>query len=304
MNIHKNKGPECLPFDLRGRRILTYALAEDATPDERKAAAKSLTHDLTAALRDNIAGALDKKADQSTISRFPSDHNDFTIWMGPNKQLSIPNSFGRLETLAIEPGPRAYARIVPASWPDSPPDPLVVEKSQPAVQPKSGSYGSGSFGTCELGFARYWYSHVADDTHRSTNTIVLYLEEFGEYWFADATSIGEAKAGLVLSIPRLLRTWYSCSLQALQSLDALGASKRRYLEIGVNGIKNVYLAHRGEFYQTPQSRKASIRHDMQAASWTPETLAQLVHKAHNDVLSAFSLERIPLDAFMKKLEEL
>ena len=51
MNVHKNKGPESLPFDLRGRRILTYRLAEEAPADTRKAVHKGLTDDLLAALK-------------------------------------------------------------------------------------------------------------------------------------------------------------------------------------------------------------------------------------------------------------
>ena len=196
-------------------------------------------------------------------------------------QISVPEFFGKLQTIEIERGPRAYARIIPASWASGhPPDALVVQKASPEVNPQSGGYSSGSFGTCQLGFARFWYSQV-NDTRRSTRSIAIYLEDYGEYWFADATPFGEAERGTYLEPNSLLRTWYHCPLQAMHQLDALGASPRRRIEIGAIGTQSVFLAHRSPFFHTPQSRKPSVRHVLERNTWTAEDLRAFVHAAYN-----------------------
>lgn len=293
MNAHKNKGPNALPFDLRGRRVLTYTLAPDAPADERKRAKTALIKALTGAIKENMPGIEIIVDAVSPIVLSPADPTDFTIWPEHNHILQVPNSFGRLERVQIEPGPRAYVRIRPASWSAGhPPDAILIGKATPYVTPQSGAANSGSFGTCELGFVRYWYSVAPRDEQRFTSSLALYLDEEGEYWIADGTVFASEKNGLFFFVNRLLRCWYRVTLTALQQLDQLGASPRRLIEVGINGMQGAIYPQEEQFLAGPQSRKQKVQRSLELPEWNAENLLDLIHPAFNTLRSAFSLEQV------------
>jgi len=300
MNTHNNKGPDSLPFDLRGRRILTYNLSTEADQKTRATALKALTRSLAGAIRENLPSVAQKMSDENPIQPAPHDESDFSLWgIGSNAKIRVHSSDYR-DDLTILRGPRAYARIIPATWPNGAPTALDIKGTPRKVEADYTGRNAGSYGTCEHGFIRYWFDSDPNSKSRATGSLTLYLEDFGEYWCISDGPFHNGPKGHIVYPPHALSFWRDATRQALALFDDLGASKRRLVEIGVAGIKDAFLA--SEFHaQSPQSRKDSVRLSSQLATWDDDGLKSLWQEGYDRLLSAFSQPRISNDAFEKLL---
>ena len=155
LNTASGFTPDDLPFDIRHRRALTYELAENADSDTRAAAKKSLVANLTYALTANLATHIETTAASQVIQGVAAKPDNPSIWATTTDRI---DSFvtGRQQLVAFPDCPRAYIRIIPASWLDGPP-PVhsIATLADPlAVWPPLEGGGDGTHGACEEGFVR------------------------------------------------------------------------------------------------------------------------------------------------------
>lgn len=301
MNTHGNRGPDALPFDLRGRRVLTYKLEPDADENFRRETRKQLSKDFLGAIRDNLEGVGERTSAENPIKPSPADQGDASLWgIGSNSRLSVPDTFGKPKDVRIKVGPRAYARVVPSSWPKGAPDAIEIGDHPKKVEPSSIGYSSGSFGTCELGYTRYWFEPLQSGDHL-TGSITLYLEDFGEYWGISDGPVPERNIGRIVSLPHVFDFWRWFVNQTNELFDELGASRMRLLEIGIVGIQDAFLADTGSPFHRPQSRKSQVIVRRQAPAWDDARVQSLLRDGYNGLLSAFSQPKISDENFGKLL---
>lgn len=71
LNTASGYKPGDLPFDIRGRRVLTYALAESSDDKAKESVKKALIEDLIAAIRTNLEQHLEEEAAARPIAGVP-----------------------------------------------------------------------------------------------------------------------------------------------------------------------------------------------------------------------------------------
>jgi hypothetical protein len=79
-------------------------------------------------------------------------------------------------------------------------------------------------------------------------------------------------------------------------LDALGASKRRRIVMGIDGMSDaVWPMQSG--YLPARSRKSGLLVDETERDWPDERRMQLLHRTWNSLRDAFSIEPMTKDEF-------
>ena len=306
INTHKNKGPADLPFDLRGRRILTYALAPDADDITRRNVRKQLIDTVVTAIKDNMAAVAQKLSDENPIRPAPHDEQILSLWgaqVGSNRRFRLSNAFGKREEITIVGGARSYARVIPGSWAARVPNAMEVQQAKKKVEADHTRRSAGSYGTCEIGFVRYWFEAGSDNSSRSKGAAAIYLENYGEYWCINDGPLFEDTDGLFVNFAPLVRFWRRSTSDALDLFDELGGAKRRMIEVGVTGIDGAYMAVANRYrFGTPQSRKPYVRLMEQQPAWDSPKIASFLRRACDDLLLAFSQPRISDDAFQQLWE--
>jgi hypothetical protein len=87
LNTESGYTPDDLPFDIRHRRALTYALAADAGQAERRKVRKILTSALTEALKTNLGQYAEAQAAATEVKRVAAKSDDPSIWASCNGKL-------------------------------------------------------------------------------------------------------------------------------------------------------------------------------------------------------------------------
>jgi hypothetical protein len=177
------------------------------------------------------------------------------------------------------------------------PNALDIQNFSKGVEADSAGQSAGSFGTCEIGFVRYWFNVDQSNRNRSMSSAAVYLEEYGEYWCFSHGPFSHGSNDLSLSLPGIISFWGRSMTEALDLFDELGAPKRRLLEIGATGIDGARLLRANQFFGAPTSRKPHLRRSAQEAVWDAPNVRALLRQTCDDLLLAFSQPRISEEAF-------
>ncbi|MGO9420170.1 hypothetical protein, partial [Roseiarcus sp.] len=123
--------PPDLPFDLRGRRVLQYALAEEADAETRNDVKRRLIGELTAAIRTNLDHYIEAEAAALSIHGVPAKVDEPSLWAGSENGFShlSPNGRGDWISVTIPAGPRVYRRVIPSGWKTKPPAVAEIQTS-------------------------------------------------------------------------------------------------------------------------------------------------------------------------------
>ena len=117
--------------------------------------------------------------------------------------------------------------------------------------------GGGSFGVFEQGFTSYWLAGRDEDGTCRARNLAAYLEETGEVWMSDGTAFEQDQGKTYISYARLLSNWAKGFESGSACLDALRASGRRRVILGIEGMKGaLWRVQQG--YRPMRSRKAGI----------------------------------------------
>ena len=299
LNTASGISVEDLPFDIRHRRILTYQLAEDASKETRRAIRKTLTDELTAAIRTNVEGVRSERRAAVPIEGVASDPQSPGLWQADWPVLH-EDTFD--EYLKVRPRQlsRAWLRIIPEGYPDGFPSIATVEYLPDGSRlwaPYAGA-GGGNFGVCEQGFISYLLAGRDEDGTCRARNIAAYLEETGEIWMSDGTAFEQHQGKTYISYARLLSNWANGLENGFACLDALGASGRRRVILGIEDMKgSLWRVQKG--YRPMRSRKAGIICDETRPDWTPDDRFEFLHGAWNELRDAFGHEIVDAAEFRR-----
>lgn len=296
MNDSPGHKPKDMPFDICQRPIIRYSLKTGFTQNQYDKALDRLTDELAAAIVSNLSKLIIQKAQETPVLGHPSADNDVSIWKADDYLIHVPGGIRRKSfTVSISTLPRAYLRVIPASWPDGVPTIHTVRNAPPPVWPPNGSNGDAA--AYDLGFARFWYDGRPEDEGYFTSNVALYIETTGEYWVLDGNGSFEHRdTGLVFWPQNIARNW-NHSLQLInQQLDMLGASKTRKIVLGATGIKGAKAVVGRSLVP---SRKSSVQVERTLSDWNNTSQRQVVLDGFNKMADAIDVEPIDIEQFKK-----
>jgi hypothetical protein len=290
LNTASGYGVEDLPFDIRHRRILTYELSHTATKDQFKAVRESLVKQLASAIQLNIRVVRDTRSAASPIIGVKSDPKSAGLW---NADWPVTHSDGFGEVARVRPHDlsRAWLRIIPDNYPGGRPAITRLDQLPDNVRlwaPYGGGNG-GHFGSCSFGYVTYWVAGTDEDGTCKARNLAAFLEESGEVWMSDGVALTEHQNQTHISYAHLLSNWARGMERGMACLDALGASKRRRVIIGIEGI-NEAVWHIQSGYVPARSRKTEMVFDETDRDWQQQRRLQFLCDGWNKLRDAFSIE--------------
>ena len=292
---------ETLPFDIRHRRILTYALSEDATKADRKVEREALISKLAGAITVNITKVRDERSASNEIVGAASDPGSDGLWK-VDWPVQHVGPFGATQKVNPVSVPRAWLRVIPAGFPDGAPPIAAFEQlsERARLWAPTGGGNSGDYGFCGFGFVSYWVSGEDDGTKQAHN-LAAFLEETGEVWMSDGVVLDHRKDQNWICYAHLLSNWARGLENATACLDALGASARRRIIVGVEGIEDAFWPAQ-DGYVPARSRKPGVVHDRTERTWSTEARTKFLRTAWNELRNAFSLEPMTDEDFARYYE--
>lgn len=193
--------------------------------------------------------------------------------------------------------------IIPEGYPDGFPPIATVEHLPDGARlwaPYAGA-GGGNFGVFEQGFISYWLAGRDEDGTCRARNLAAYLEETGEVWMSDGTAFGQDQGKTYISYARLLSNWAKGLESGSACLDALGASGRRRVILGIEGMKGaLWRVQQG--YRPMRSRKAGILCDETRTDWTSDDRIEFLYGAWNELLDAFGHQLVDAEEFRRYRE--
>lgn len=288
---------EDLPFDIRHRRILTYNLSEDAPKNERRKVREALIKQLVDAIQTNIKETLANKSAAEPIEGVECDPHSPGLWKS-DWPVTHSDGLGEVKTVRPLSVSRAWMRIIPASYPKGWPAITEFDRLQDSARlwPPSGGGSGGNFGSCCFGYLTYSVAGLDEyNTHRARN-LAAFLEETGEVWFSDGSVFTDHQNQKFISSAHLLTNWARGIARGMACLDALGASKRRRVIIGVEGMERA-VWYTQEGYPPARSRKNGLCHEEILHDWQQEHCVSFLRDGWNRLLDAFSLPQVSNDEF-------
>lgn len=299
--------PEHLPFDVRGRAVMTYNVAPGATRLSRNAARTSLSKALEAAIRLNISGHLEQNALGQEIVGVPAAANDRSIWATAGKILKHQDFFsdGYLKSVQLSDGPRAYLRVTPSGWTKPIPGSRFVHdlQGEDAIGPIYGSgLSSGDGGVSREGALDYLIYGGREESE--TRDLRCYFSENGEVWYLIGFPFPENKGQKFISAEYLLRAWAKALRRTMKFMDKHGASSARKVEIGCVGIGDVKWLGRSGFEKSP-SQRDEVFEVTQGGDWKEAAQIMFLLKVFNKLADAFGklhVSRAELEAVLNAPE--
>ena len=302
LNTANGDRVETLPFDIRHRRILTYALAEDATKADRRAQRDALISKLADAITVNITQVRDERSASEEIVGAASDPGSDGLWKA-DWPIQHVGPFGATQKVSPVPVSRAWLRVIPAGFPNGTPPISAFERLPEQARlwaPRGGGNG-GDYGSCAFGFVSYWISGEDDGGAKQALNLAAYLEETGEVWMSDGVAFDHRKDRSWISYAHLLTNWARGLENAMACLDALGASGRRRVILGVEGLEGAFWPAQ-DGYLPAQSRKPRLLLDRTKRTWPDEVQTEFLRTAWNGLRNAFSLEPMTEEDFARYYE--
>jgi hypothetical protein len=295
LNTASGYKPGDLPFDIRGRRILTYALAETSEGKAKESAKKALIGDLTAAIRTNLEQHLEEEAAARPIPGVPAKADEPSLWEGADKGFSHQDSDSfaqnRRTPVTIPSGPRAYIRVIPGSWKTEAPDVNAIGRLDINVKPNAPSYESGGdFGATKEGYVNYWISS-APDMPRESKDLTMYFEDTGEFWMVNGSPIVNYTSTnrRALDLAMVFRGWASALRRANFVFDHFGAMPVRRVEVGFTGFDDVEFPGGWNIASRPPARRPELRFDRTLREWSADAQEEFLIEALGKVFRVFGL---------------
>lgn len=284
---------EDLPFDIRQRKVVTFALAENADKPARTAARLDLVKKLKGALRTNLDERSEELAIATAITGVAAKAHNHSIWASAGDTLIHNDAFGgaRRQQVTIPDVPRSYMRVIPLSWNQGVPSISDISGlgQSHSVDASSDTARDGDYGATDEGFVRYWITDRLEGSASSSN-MTMFFEDTGEYWMLQGSVIVQRENRLLLRDQPMLGHWSLTLRRAMAAMDKLGASKVRRVEAGLFGVKDLQWYSEWAGDRTP-SRRNDAREIRQSAAWDIEAQVTFLTNAYNRVRNLFALDR-------------
>lgn len=286
LNVAYGASPDDLPFDLRGRRCMTYDCPPEATKKDREAITKKLGSDLAEALKVNLPATKSVQFAFENI-RAKSDV-DGSIWLDDRAGIRCHGAFvsEQKQEYGIASGARSFVRIIPTGWTKKA-LPIADYRSLPLdrriVAPNAGA-SVGSWGATSDGFLDFYFASQ-NDTQRAVS-IGKYFEDTGECW--TLVVHGWWSNEKVLATNPVLRHWANSIERILQFLDAHGANQHRQIEVGLARADDFRTAGRFSDERHP-FRRGNMICTEERAIWTSDARIEFLIEAYTRLKSLVSL---------------
>lgn len=302
LNLAAGFSPDHLPFDLRGRRILTYSLAENAKKGDREIAVSTLAGQLREAIRSNLESHLAEHTAQKVIEGVPAKDDDPSIWSTAKEILSHQHALtgAEHEVVNFPACPRSYMRIIPAEWPDEPPMVAQIRDlpDKLRVEGPTDNSGYGNYGATDEGYVRYWLTG-----DKTTENAIMYFSVTGEFWMVHGTAVEALEQQKIVVFNKVVRQWSTTLRQSVVALSHLGASSTLKVEAGLYGVKDTKLYFDNGF-QAPIARKNSLKIERQTGNWTNSEQIKFLYSATKKLFDLFGDPCWDEDRFVSYLLQL
>lgn len=297
---------EELPFDIRHRSVMKYALKPGADAVERARVRKQLTAELAAALKVNLGAELVERAAATPVIGVDARPEERSIWAHAVQDIPFHEGLGAgLPRKVVVPhGPRGYARFIPAAWTNAPPSVAAVEAwSEFAKLPPMEGGSAGSFGPSEDGYVRFWGASLNGGDYQASN-VAMFFEKTGELWILHGTAIDPGGDRTYLRVGALLKHWSTALRTADRFFDEFGAYPVRKIEFGVTQMRDARWLVGSSTLALPISRKPGVVVERQERDWTNAAQIAFLRVAYNELRNAFSLAPEDEASFGKTLQQL
>lgn len=285
---------EDLPFDIRGRRVLTYSLSSGSDQATRDRKMEKLAEELAEALRINLDEHLDEQAAITPVTGVAANPDDPSLWASAGPQLSHQDSFakGGVRYVTLRPGGRAFIRIIPSGWQDGPPDIAAVQRYDANLRVDALAEGTdgGNFGPSPEGFVQYWVTGDGDGQTLETANASMFFDETGEFWVIQGTAIGVANDHKGLRVHAVVGGWARALHRAHWFLDFFKAYPNRRVEVGVVGLDGVCWPSNWASQRRP-SRKAAFKFDRTQRDWSTSAQESFLAQAYIGLCDVFAVDR-------------
>lgn len=274
-----------LPFDLQGLgKSCGFKLAADAPTEHYRRERTLLAKHLRQRLEETLA-----VAQQPTAIPEPQWHPtlpwDRSIWEEAYNPLPVnfPRQ-GRIDVI-VAPGPRIYARLLPARQGQAPTvDGPLFPSPEHLLKPIGDSEVSG----LSVGYAAGGRVVAATiDEQRTTKTIVRWYKDNGEIWAISVWGFYQADGHLKLAYEEVIRDLVRWIEKAIQSSRAAGGTGPYRILIGAVGLNAVYW---------PLKRPSPGSNQFFGLQPTVQTDSKLENEMPSGILNVVS-------AFMRELAE-
>jgi len=287
--------PSDLPFDIRGRRVLTYTLDRDADHKIKSTVEKKLSRDLTDAIRLNLAQHREEVAAALPVPGVSAEMDEPSLWAGASLGFSHQDSSVRSQWRSVNfaAGPRVYIRLIPSGWKKAPPDVTAIQNLGSSLMPYAPTHQSGGdFGATKEGFVHYW---ISSDNPRKTEDATMYFEDTGEFWMVTSSPIyayaGDKGRGVDLT--QVFRAWGDVLRRVNLVFDKYGALGVRRVEVGFTGFKEVRFPGGWVKADQPLPRRPALRFDRIQAVWSDDAQQTFLVAALNHIFRLYGLTPLP-----------
>lgn len=259
-----------LPFDIRGRRILRYAMEDGTEAQARAGVRKRLVAELTEAIRTNLAAHIEEKAEAAAIDGVAVDAELPSIWAGGRAGFTHQDSYGENHwtKVSIPDGPRTYLRVIPSGWRAGVPDVSAIGELRTEEAPYAPTrYSGGDFGATSEGYVRYWICSPHDQPVESQD-VMMFFEDTGEFWMINGSSIVQQTGRDHCTVPLALvfSGWATALRRINKVLDGFGALPMRRVEVGFTGFDDVRLTP-DFMHSRPPARRPSLAFSENRRDW-------------------------------------
>lgn len=298
---------EDMPFDVRHRRLMPYNLPDGAGKATREAVRKKLVQELTEAIAVNLGEHAEQRAVIEEISGVPAASGDPSIWASARKELRHSDSLsaGHERTITFEHGgPRAYIRIVPASWPKGTPSVAEIRElpGASAVRAPIEGTAEGDGGPFEDGYVSYWITGWTDTRDPVTANVCCFMDLTGEIWAVHGTAVAQANLGPTIRHESVLGNWSATLRRAMTMMDGFGASQVRLVEVGLVALKGVRWHGQWES-ESPPARRDTIQFRRQSRDWSDDAQLIFLKAGFDRMLDNFSVGRSSPEYFQSILQQ-
>jgi hypothetical protein len=277
-------------------------LSNTATKDEFKAVRESLVKQLASAIQLNIKAVRDTRSAATPIVGVKSDPKSAGLW-NADWPVTHSNGFGEVARVRPHDLSRAWLRIIPDNYPDGRPAITRLDQLPDNARlwaPYGGGNG-GNSGSCAFGYLTYWVAGTDEDGTCKARNLAAFLEETGEVWLSDGVALTVHQNRTQISYAHLLSNWARGMDQGMACLDALGASKRRRVIIGIEGIGEA-VWHIQSGYAPARSRKAEVMLDETDRDWQQQRRLKFLRDGWNKLRDTFSIEPMDEEEFAQYYE--
>jgi hypothetical protein len=285
--------PEDLPFDLRHRRApISYTLPVNSSDPERRQVRAALAAEMAEAILASWPTPLPPPVTPPVWRSHFTD--DPSLWCDGAKSVSVNDTGGyraSVRILKINEGSRAWARILPATWPN---DKIATELEHPYPL---GRWTGLDWGRTTGGLIAY----AGNTQANGIRTAALWIPDTGEVWGFDTDVLSEWNGESSFSGHAQMANWADFYSKHFQLITAAGGRAPFFARIGVDKLNDARWAQG----QNPGGQATEHRFEAQFEFSTIAECKEQLWKAWRqltDLFGEFAGQKAAFDQKMARMD--